>query len=132
MKDSREIHSRWIVCVSLCLCGFLFWTPGCMSLEQMAPPVEGPVAAIGQERGQSIGALARGRLLFITTCAKCHNVEPIARYSLEEWEQILPEMSNESKLNPQERQELRAYVLSAHQALEAGEEKGRTKRRESP
>lgn len=85
-----------------------------MSLNAMAPPVE----EIGPSAGEPLEALARGRHTYLTACAKCHNVEPIGRYSVSEWEKLLPEMAEESNLKPQQAEELRAYILAAHRTIE--------------
>lgn len=91
-----------------------FCLPGCMSLEQMAPPVETLTTS-----SHSPDVLSRGRRLYITACAKCHNVEPIGRYSADRWREILPEMAEESNLGPSQLADLQAYVLEAHRSIAA-------------
>src|SRR5687768_9621980 len=106
-RGRRERRGRKRLHIHLCalcvLCGELSLS-GCMSLEEMAPPV----AALGGGGGQSPESLSRGRHTYLTACAKCHTVEPIGRYSLDKWEEILPEMSEESKLTAAEESDLRA------------------------
>ena len=68
-------------------------TAACVSLEQSAPPVAAVNAA-------APGAnLALGREIYITSCAKCHAVEPVRKYSREDWKNhIIPEMAALTKL----------------------------------
>lgn len=82
----------------------------CMSLEQMAPPVESlPM----QARTGSSALLVHGRDIYITKCARCHSVEPVHKYPRHQWEQdILPEMIEETNLDAAESAALRAYVFS--------------------
>jgi mono/diheme cytochrome c family protein len=82
----------------------------CVSLEQSAPLVQSlPMHA----RVGSASQIEYGRDIYITKCAKCHSVEPVKKYPLHQWEhEILPEMSEETKLSPAEVAAVRAYVLS--------------------
>ena len=82
---------------------------GCVSLEKAAPPVA--LLGVTDSRGTS-GALERGRLIYITRCAKCHSVEPVTKYSRREWDEILPEMAAKTKLNASDDAAVRSYVLA--------------------
>ena len=86
---------------------------GCMSIEQMAPPVEGSLVEMGQEQGFETAHLQRGRQLYITNCAKCHTVEPIDRYSPKRWAKIIEQMAGESKLTARDTRKLHAYITVA-------------------
>ena len=88
---------------------------GCMSLEQMAPPVERIVAAGDSSQAES---LDRGRRIYTTTCAKCHAVEPVARYSLTRWKDILVDMGEQARLGAEQQADLAAYVLAARRVVE--------------
>jgi len=92
---------------------------GCMSLERMAPPVDDELTSVGARQGAAADALARGRAIYLSKCVKCHTVEPIDRYSIAKWQKVLPDMSEESKLTPPQRDELWAYILAAHEKLTA-------------
>lgn len=109
MKQSRT---------GLCLFALTLGISGCMTLEQMAPPVDDPLAQVAVQRGMDAAAARRGREIYITDCAKCHTVEPIGRYSQDEWAKILPEMAEESKLSASQLNDLRAYVVSARAFLD--------------
>ncbi len=82
----------------------------CVTLEQAAPLVETLPPHL---RTGTSSQLAHGRDIYITKCAKCHSVEPVEKYPLAQWEhEILPEMSEETKLTPEEAAAVRAYVLT--------------------
>ncbi len=82
---------------------------GCVSLEQAAPPV----AMLGLTTTTSkLASLEQGRNIYITRCAKCHSVEPVQKYSLARWKEILPEMSIKSKLGQQDAIAVSAYVMA--------------------
>src|SRR4051812_9213369 len=82
----------------------------CVSLEQSAPRVEmlPPSARLGSET-----QLAQGRDIYLTKCAKCHQVEPVRNYPPSKWQhEILPEMTDQAKLSAAESAAVRAYVMS--------------------
>jgi len=94
-----------------------FIAPGCMSLEEMAPPVGPDFAARSRDRTVAVAVLEQGRAVYLTDCARCHSVEPIARYSAVQWEDIVRRMAPQSKLDEARTHALRAYVLAAHDVL---------------
>ncbi|MAX23990.1 MAG: hypothetical protein CMJ19_05745 [Phycisphaeraceae bacterium] len=61
--------------------------------------------------------LDHGRKLYLTNCTACHSAEPIGRYSLSDWQVILPDMSAESKFNAKQGRDVSAYVLSYRRML---------------
>ena len=75
----------------------------CVSLEQAAPPV----AQLG---GADHSQLYMGREIYITRCAKCHSVEPVTKYSLQHWVDIMPKMARKTHLNEAETAAVLAYV----------------------
>ena len=83
----------------------------CVSLEQSAPPVA--LLSGGADRS----TLQAGRDIYITRCAKCHAVEPVSKYSLKEWGEILPEMAEKTHLSAADTQRVTAYV---HRVLANG------------
>lgn len=74
---------------------------GCatMDINVIAPPV-----------AEASSQLARGRTIYVTKCTKCHSPEPVAKYSLTEWQTIMPEMVEETKLNAADAAAVTAYV----------------------
>lgn len=84
--------------------GACLFGAGCQSLEEMAPPVTGATA--------NASGLAHGRSLFVTRCATCHGVVPVADHSFAEWQGIVPEMAERSKLTSGEQADILAYLRS--------------------
>lgn len=85
---------------------------GCVSLEQIAPPV----GALASSHSVQV---AVGRDLYITKCAKCHAPEPVIRYSAERWKEIIPDMAEETKLTAEETAAVGAYVMAVLRAQSA-------------
>ena len=100
--------------VVLALLGAVAIVVGCVSTVEMAPPV-GP-QMLAAAPGTDVAALQRGRGIYLTACARCHNIEPIGRYSQQQWRALLPEMIAESKLDAQQAADVEAYLLSARAA----------------
>ena len=90
---------------------------GCMSVEQMAPPVGPRLTEAAGEDGASTEALQRGRQVYLTRCSTCHTIEPIDRYTAARWDQILPRMNKDAKLDAAEAADLRTYIGTAHRAM---------------
>lgn len=106
--------SRYLLAFRLSAIILISTIAACMSLERMAPPVDGAVAELGKEGSYSAQSLRRGREIYLTKCSKCHSIEPIERYPVEEWRRILPEMAEETSLGVDELADLRGYILTAH------------------
>lgn len=107
--------------MGLCLLGALGLTPaGCLTIEQMAPPVESlaPSATGAGPAGLDLAQLRRGRDIYLTGCASCHAVEPIDRYAHQEWLDIIPDMAEETRLDPAETADVRAYILAARRHMQ--------------
>ena len=51
-----------------------------------------------------------GRRIYRTKCAKCHAPEPVKRYSMAEWEELMPEMIEETRLDPAESAAVWTYI----------------------
>lgn len=85
--------------------------PGCAAIEDLAPPVSAATLRLAASRGVAPESPVRGRELYITSCARCHRPEPVARYGIEQWRQILPRMLAESKLGEEEAEAVEAYVI---------------------
>jgi mono/diheme cytochrome c family protein len=96
-----QLSTRQWVCLSIA--GLI---AGCVSIEQLAPPVD--VTWAGQS--QDMASLQRGRQIYITQCARCHVVEPVRYYSKEKWAVILPKMVLEAKLTGPEGADVREYI----------------------
>ncbi len=96
----------------------LLVTPvACQTLEELAPPVSEAALELAKGEGIPAESLNRGRRIYVTTCAKCHHVEPIKKHSLEEWNTLLPEMTDEAHLDAQGIMDLRAYILTTRRLV---------------
>lgn len=114
MHDRSVIPARLLA--AICFAG-LAAVPGCLTLEQMAPPVDPFLLSVAGD-GAEAQALARGRRIYLEDCSRCHTIEPIGRYDPARWRSILSKMSAKSKLNPQQTGEVEAYVLTARASLD--------------
>lgn len=101
---------RWMAGISL----VALIVAGCRTIEDMAPPVGPTMADLGMRAGHPMDSLQRGRGIYLDQCIKCHTVEPVDGYTLRDWDRILPDMAKETKLDPAQTADLRAYVLTAH------------------
>lgn len=91
---------------------------GCVSLTQLAPPVDEPLLAAARASGVADAArLARGREIYLDGCVRCHGLYRIERYSAAEWQQILPEMAREARLSEADEAAVGAYLAAARAHL---------------
>ena len=75
----------------------------------LATKIAPKVADLGM--GLNVEMLESGRYIYLNRCTKCHNAVQITRYSLQEWQdEILPDMSRESKLSVAQEKAVTAYV----------------------
>ena len=76
----------------------------CATTEQLAPTPSG-VASV---------QLTEGRRLYMTCAGSCHAPEPVLKYTRSEWlTKIVPEMSQEAKLSPDQVAALTEYLRTA-------------------
>jgi len=83
---------------------------GCVSTEQLAPPVSPQMAAVG---GSPASTLESGRRLYTGRCATCHSIDPVAKHSPDRWRAIIDDMADEAELSALEKSSVLAYVLAA-------------------
>ncbi|MAE62257.1 MAG: hypothetical protein CMJ49_12990 [Planctomycetaceae bacterium] len=103
---------RWMRWVAALLMGMATLTVvGCMSLAQIAPPVDVLDRGVVGDSGIEVGALVRGRDHYLRHCGNCHALEPIGDYSEADWRGILPGMIKRCRLDAVKAEELRDYVM---------------------
>ena len=90
---------------------------GCLTIEQMAPPIGPEFQAVAADQGVDQASLEEGRFVYLTDCARCHSVEPISRYSAQQWHELLPRMAREAKLDNRRTAAVTIYVVVAHEVL---------------
>lgn len=83
---------------------------GCASLDEIAPPIHQLGLTLQPSLLANVPQLEQGRQIYITSCTRCHSPERITRYSRLEWDEILPEMILETKLDRAEAEAVEAYV----------------------
>jgi mono/diheme cytochrome c family protein len=93
---------------------------GCATIDELAPPVGVLTLSQGESMGVPAENLERGRLIYITQCARCHSPEPVTGYTEAQWRETLPRMSHEAVLTSQETADVRDYVLVTLRALAGG------------
>lgn len=96
--------------------GITFTLAGCLTIEQMAPPVGPEFSSIGTN-GATRAVLEGGREVYLSDCTRCHSIEPINRYSIDRWRAIIERMGPQSKLDVSRTAALQAYILAAHKVL---------------
>ena len=90
---------------------FSLFILSCATIEELAPLVDEAAVNLAISRDINPTLAARGRTIYITSCVRCHSPEPVARYDLVYWQNdILPDMTNRSKLNEADTQALEAYI----------------------
>ncbi len=67
--------------------------------------------------GVSESDLVRGHAVLTSQCTACHGLQPVGRYSLKEWRDIVDDMSPRAKLNALQKSQLLAYVTAARESL---------------
>ena len=77
----------------------------CASLEERAPTVA--MLAVSTPSPRELGA---GREIYVTKCARCHSVESVRKYSPAQWDEIMPDMAEKTKLYPAAAAAVNAYV----------------------
>jgi len=101
-------HNRKRVRARALQLGAAFACGGCYTLEQAAPPV----ASLVSPGELATASLNRGRVIYITACAKCHSPTPVRAYTKDRWtELIIPKMAGITKLSADDTAALRSYVL---------------------
>jgi mono/diheme cytochrome c family protein len=78
---------------------------GCGSVENAAPIVI-------SGGGAHAATLQSGRAIYTRQCTACHSAEPIRKYSGAEWNTILPDMAQRTKLTSDQAAAVSAYVAA--------------------
>jgi len=108
MQSDASRHKRRVRLLALLL-GSAIACGGCYTLEQAVPPV----ADLVGPGDRATASLNRGRVIYITACAKCHSPTPVRAYTKDRWtELIIPKMAGITKLSADDTAALRSYVLA--------------------
>lgn len=60
--------------------------------------------------------MEEGKVIFQSSCKKCHPIKEPETRTVEKWERVLPRMSKKANLDNEQSNKVRAYVL-AHASL---------------
>jgi hypothetical protein len=103
--------------VYLTLAGVGVLVGGCASFREGAPEITPAMTKLGQASGDSFEKLVAGRRLLATRCTTCHALEPVSKYTVQEWGGIVEDMADRSGLKNEEQQEIQAYLAAARKTL---------------
>ncbi len=84
---------------------------GCASAGKIAPPVT--PAMVSAAHGAPAETLNEGRRIFTGPCTACHAADPVTSRPSAEWRRIVDEMAPRTKLSPDRRAALLAYLLAS-------------------
>ena len=65
--------------------------------------------------GKPASTLEEGRRLYTGRCATCHSIDPVGKYSVPRWREIIADMADRAKLKPTERDAVLAYLIAARE-----------------
>jgi hypothetical protein len=97
---------HWLI-IAACAC-----IVGCASLAELAPEVNEPALQYAAARDIDPAVVHRGRVVYITDCARCHSPEPVTAYSAEQWQEIMPRMCEETNLSAEDSEAVHVYVMA--------------------
>ncbi|NBR47448.1 hypothetical protein EBU02_01100 [bacterium] len=103
--------------VYLTLAGLGFLVGGCASFREGAPEISPAMTKLGQASGDSFEKLVTGRRLLATRCTTCHALEPVSKYTVEEWGGIVEDMADRSGLKEEEENAIQAYLTTVRKTL---------------
>ena len=94
----------------------LITAAGCAVSGNTAPAVTSSMAGASRV---PLPTLEAGRRLFLTRCTACHTADPVAKYPLARWKEIVADMTGRAKLSVPDRAALLAYITAAPATLPA-------------
>lgn len=83
----------------------------CSTLESVAPPVTDAMVAAGG--GALPHALERGREVYTGACTACHTADPVSKYTMVRWREIVGDMAERTELKAADKSALLAYLTAA-------------------
>ena len=111
METPRPIRSLVGQSRLMLLAGAALLIAGCASLQTVAPPVT--PAMVTASGGAAQATLEEGRRIFAGACTACHAADPVSKYSLAEWRDIVDDMADRTKLYGARKDALLAYIAAA-------------------
>jgi hypothetical protein len=87
-------------------------------LTNYVPPVTPQMATVRKGRQVDVATLREGRTLLVHRCIECHTLPPLWHYSVEDWPNIVNNMSHRASLKAAERDAIVAYILAVRSIQE--------------
>ena len=95
---------------------FVAFVSGAAMLHACSPKVSKPVADSTTPSKPAVhyteAQLAQGKTIYTSSCGRCHKLFEPAQKSLSKWENVLPRMIKRAKLNEEQGELVRAYVMA--------------------
>ena len=87
----------------------------CVSLEELAPPVDETFLLQSGASINEVPELKQGRNLYTARCGSCHSLDKVNAYSYPEWQRIMDveEMAAKSKFSTSETNAVLSYLKKA-------------------
>ena len=86
---------------------------GCMDSMMVAPKI----SSLGNVN--NVLQLEQGRNIYITSCSRCHNALRITKFTQHQWNELLPEMIEESNLGSSDSVAVEVYIKQVLHAAAA-------------
>ena len=91
---------------------------GCEALKSGAPPINPEMTRAAAANGDSMETLSNGRRLLAQRCTNCHGLEPIVKYTPEEWRTNVHRMADRAGLSEGDVHQVTSYLVAARESLE--------------
>lgn len=62
--------------------------------------------------GYTLAELNEGKTLYEVNCQKCHGLKDPKKYTEEQWNKIVPPMAKKAKIDAQQEETIRKYVIT--------------------
>ncbi len=110
-----RIFSKQTVCSGI---GAIWLLALCSCQTTSVPVVTPAMAAVGTGKVATVTSLQNGRSILTTRCIACHGVQPLGKYSNEQWKGYVDTMAPRAKLSESEKQDLLAYISAAKNSVQ--------------
>lgn len=77
------------------------------AVNEVKPPANTPKEAAKKMESP---AVAEGKTIYTTKCARCHGAKPVENWTVQEWIPIMDRMAPKARLDDTEKANVTAYV----------------------
>lgn len=116
MKKIRHLQAKLLVAGAvIALVGVAWYQLTAFSVAEPTPAE----LLIAQNRWPETDAdsLYDGYKTFTTRCTKCHGLKNVGRFTETEWASTLNKMAKKAKLNEEEKENVKRYILTEREYL---------------